>query len=113
MPTKLEVMTALLKQGETHVLLDPRQPGVDVPGEFTKQDELVLKFSYRYEAVHLTVNEWGIRAGLKFGRHFWPVAIPWDAIYAIGHRGGKGAGWDKPAEPLPAMKTAGGLRLVN
>lgn len=111
--TKLEAMTDFLEAGETHILLDARQPGVDVPGEFAEQDDLILKFSYRYEAVHLTVNEWGVRAGLKFGKHFWPVAVPWDAVYAIGHEGGKGVGWDKPAEPPAAIRRSGGLHLVN
>ena len=109
---KLEEMTACLARGETYVVLDARQPGVDVPGEFSTDPELVLKFSYRYEAVHLQVNEWGIRADLQFGKHFWPVAVPWEAVYAIGPKGEQGLGWDKPGEPPVAVKRAGGLRLM-
>jgi len=110
--TKLEFMTALLAKGETHVLLDARQPGVDVPGEFAAQSELVLKFSYRYEAVHLQLNDWGIRADLRFGKRTHAVAVPWAAVFMIG-RGMEGRSWDRPAEPPVAVKRAGGLRLVN
>jgi len=84
-----------------------------VPGEFSKDPELMLKFSYRY-GYPLTVNEWGIRAELKFGKHTWEVAVPWDAVFVIGRKGeDQIMAWDKPGEPPVAVKQRGGLRSVQ
>ena len=114
--TKQGAMNVFLAKGETRILCDARQPGVNVPAGFEGSNALALNFSYKYENVSLIVNAWGIRANLSFNRKIFPVAVPWEAVYIISQAKVPGAylEWPTPGEPPAAVegKKKGGLRLV-
>ena len=100
------------------MVLDARQPGVDVPPAFSEQPELVLKFSYKYESVSLALNSWGIRANLSFNKSILPVAVPWEPVFVIsgfarGRPGYDGREWPQPPAPEERRAKVGGLRVVQ
>ena len=100
------------------MVVDARQPGVNVPPAFSEQPALLLKFSYKYASVSLTLNSWGIRANLSFNGEILPVAVPWEAVFAIGRfspKGGptEGREWPQPPPPEERRARVGGLRVVQ
>lgn len=102
-----------LQRAEVHLVVDARQPGVAVPSALA-QDQLQLKFSYRY-GYPIEVTDWGIAATLTFGGQPFQVRVPWTAIYAGWCPAlGQQWAWPKPDAPVPTTPAKrGGLRLVN
>lgn len=109
---KRETLTAFLERGMTTVILDSRQPGVDVP-DAHRDARLLLNLSYRFGGVNLQVNDWGVRCSLTFNGAACPVAIPWAALYGVAMRGDPlGRFWPQPSEPPPLTKRRGILGLA-
>lgn len=108
---KCSHLDAFLLRGETGIMLDSRQPGVDVPNDLRRPD-LILKLSYRY-GEPLEIDGHGIFARLSFGGARHDVKIPWGAIYAMASVDGLVAAWEAPAEPIPLTKRRGQLGLVS
>jgi stringent starvation protein B len=113
-PDKQQTVTSFAALGETLLVLDARQPGVQVPAHLRGERELRLKFSYRYDTGGLVIDERGVRQALHFngpngGVHV--CFVPWSAVIAaVCVSKSLGCGWDRPAEPKPRPSH---LRLVN
>ena len=70
-----------ITQGVVLIQLDARRPGVKVPG-FLKEDPMLrLNFNHLKGRGDLVVNAWGIRETLSFKGSWFPVSIPWSAVY--------------------------------
>jgi stringent starvation protein B len=110
---KRATVDRFLMHGETHVLVDPRQPGVAVPERFRAQEQLILKISYKYSPPDLEVSDWGIRITLQFGRELHRCEIPWSALYAAHALTGDVEAWPAPAEPPVIERRRGHLGLVH
>lgn len=112
LPDKRRTLDAYLMHGETHVLVDARQPGVSVPDNYRGNSNLILKISYRY-GTPLEVSDWGIRITLSFDRHPFPVQLPWSAIYAAHALTGDVEAWPTPQEPPVIERRRGILGVVH
>jgi stringent starvation protein B len=78
---KFRFVSEKITQGVVLVQLDARRPGVKVPG-FLKDDPMLrLNFNHLKGKGDLVVNAWGIRETLSFKGSWFPVSIPWSAVY--------------------------------
>lgn len=80
---KKKLFATLLQEGVTALHLDPRRPGVIVPGRFSDQGWLVLNYSYRYNVADFRFNDQVIEASLSFGGQSFYCRVPWPAVFAI------------------------------
>lgn len=80
---KKKLFGTLLDGGITALHLDPRRPGVIVPGRFRLQNWLVLNYSYRYGIADFRFDEQVVEATLSFGGQPFYCRIPWTAVFAI------------------------------
>jgi stringent starvation protein B len=70
-----------ITQGVVLIQLDARRPGVKLPG-FLKDDPMLrLNFNHLKGKGDLVVNAWGIRETLSFKGSWFPVSVPWSAVY--------------------------------
>lgn len=110
LPSKKDVVLALLQGPSVFVHLDPRKKGVVVPSNFRKQPQLVLQIGLNMavQIPDLRVDDDGITCTLSFSRSpFW-CALPWSAIYALVSEDGPGMVWpdDVPPEVASQMQAA-------
>jgi len=102
MPAKRQTMDKLLRDRPVLVHLDPRRPGVDVPGQHRAEARLVLRFGYGLTPpiADLTVDEQGVSGTLTFRGVPHRCVIPWTAVFAIVDEDGRGLVWgeDVPSE---------------
>lgn len=110
LPSKKDVVLALLQGPSVFVHLDPRKKGVVVPANFRKQPQLVLQIGLNMavQIPDLRVDDDGITCTLSFSRSpFW-CALPWSAIYALVSEDGPGMVWpdDVPQEVAAQMQAA-------
>ncbi|MEZ4294235.1 MAG: ClpXP protease specificity-enhancing factor SspB [Polyangiaceae bacterium] len=110
LPSKKDVVLALLQGPSVFVHLDPRKKGVVVPANFRKQPQLVLQIGLNMavQIPDLRVDENGVSCTLSFNRSpFWCV-LPWTAIYALVSEDGPGMVWpdDVPPEVAAQMQAA-------
>lgn len=110
LPSKKDVVLALLQGPSVFVHLDPRKKGVVVPANFRKQPQLVLQIGLNMavQIPDLRVDDDGITCTLSFSRSpFW-CALPWSAIYALVSEDGPGMVWpdDVPPEVAAQMQAA-------
>lgn len=110
LPSKKDVVLALLQGPSVFVHLDPRKKGVVVPSNFRKQPQLVLQIGLNMavQIPDLRVDDDGITCTLSFSRSpFW-CALPWSAIYALVSEDGPGMVWpdDVPPEVAAQMQAA-------
>jgi stringent starvation protein B len=110
LPSKKDVVLALLQGPSVFVHLDPRKKGVVVPTNFRKQPQLVLQvgLNMAVQIPDLRVDDDGITCTLSFSRSpFW-CALPWSAIYALVSEDGPGMVWpdDVPPEVAAQMQAA-------
>lgn len=115
--TKRETIERLTRAGVTAIMLDARQPGVDVPSEFRVKDDLILNISHNFDPPDLRFNDWGISATLSFSGTRYPCRVPWSAIYvartlALPKPQGC-ALWHPPPEPPKVTVRKGGLGVVS
>lgn len=96
--TRYEAAVAMLKQGETFIEFDARQPGVVVP-KWLISKSLVLKFSYGFNS-SLELTERGITQVLSFGGKHVPCHVPWEAVFAMAVNGHMPLFWTPPPEPV-------------
>lgn len=109
---KRETITRAVEQGETHIVLDAHQPGVDVP-DHLRSDSLTLKISKRYEFKDLTIDDWGVSQTLSFSGVSYYVRIPWHALYAAQSKEKQCWVWQVPPEPPKFAKRRGILGVVQ
>lgn len=81
-PSKKDVLTSLLAEGKTRILLDARAPGVDVPGDLRDNPGLVLNLSTRFPRP-LFVEEDQVIADLSFGGSGYRCVVPYSAIFCM------------------------------
>jgi stringent starvation protein B len=110
LPSKKDVVLALLQGPSVFVHLDPRKKGVVVPPNFRKQPQLVLQIGLNMAVSipDLRVDDEGVSCTLSFARSpFWCV-LPWSAIYALVSEDGPGMVWpdDVPPEVAAQMQAA-------
>ncbi len=110
LPSKKDVVLALLQGPSVFVHLDPRKKGVVVPSNFRKQPQLVLQIGLNMavQIPDLRVDDDGISCTLSFSRSpFW-CCLPWFAVYAIVSEDGPGMVWpeDVPPEVAAQMQAA-------
>ena len=110
LPSKKDVVLALLQGPSVFVHLDPRKKGVVVPANFRKQPQLVLQIGLNMAVSipDLRVDDEGVSCTLSFSRSpFW-CALPWSAIYALVSEDGPGMVWpdDVPPEVAAQMQAA-------
>ncbi len=110
LPSKKDVVLALLQGPSVFVHLDPRKKGVVVPANFRKQPQLVLQIGLNMAVSipDLRVDDEGVSCTLSFARSpFWCV-LPWSAIYALVSEDGPGMVWpdDVPPEVAAQMQAA-------
>jgi len=110
LPSKKDVVLALLQGPSVFVHLDPRKKGVVVPANFRKQPQLVLQvgLNMAVSIPDLRVDDEGVSCTLSFSRApFWCV-LPWSAIYALVSEDGPGMVWpdDVPPEVAAQMQAA-------
>lgn len=110
LPSKRDVVLALLQGPSVFVHLDPRKKGVVVPANFRKQPQLLLQIGLNMAVSipDLRVEDEGISCTLSFNRSpFWCV-LPWSAIYALVSEDGPGMVWpdDVPPEVAAQMQAA-------
>lgn len=110
---KRETLVAYLMNGETYVLVDASQPGVNVPGEQVGNENLILKFSYKYRPADLELSGWGITQTLHFPSGFHSVRVPWSAVYAARAVTGDVEAWPKPPPAPELVKRRGHLGVVH
>ncbi len=110
LPSKKDVVLALLQGPSVFVHLDPRKKGVVVPSNFRKQPQLVLQLGLNMavQIPDLRVDDDGLTCTLSFSRSpFWCV-LPYSAIYALVSEDGPGMVWpdDVPPEVAAQMQAA-------
>lgn len=110
LPSKKDVVLALLQGPSVFVHLDPRKKGVVVPANFRKQPQLVLQvgLNMAVQIPDLRVDDEGVSCTLSFSRSpFW-CSLPWSAIYALVSEDGPGMVWpeDVPPEVAAQMQAA-------
>ncbi len=106
MPLKREVFEALQHHGRVAAVLDPRQPGVDVPDKFRAQPALVLNFNAP------TVTAWGLVESMTFGGVVWVVRLPWTAVTGMQGVVGQLVEWADLPEPPPTTRWVRGLAVL-
>lgn len=102
LPPKKAVALDLLERASMFVHLDPRKPGVVVPGHLATQPQLVLQIGLNMAVSipDLDVAEDGIHCTLSFNRRACYCVLPWSAIYAlIGEPGTGGMVWPEDVPP--------------
>jgi stringent starvation protein B len=110
LPSKKDVVLALLQGPSVFVHLDPRKKGVVVPPKLRSQAQLVLQIGLNMAVSipDLRVDDEGVSCTLSFSRSpFW-CALPWSAIYALVSEDGPGMVWpdDVPPEVAAQMQAA-------
>jgi stringent starvation protein B len=86
MPTQVDKQSCLqelLPKGVVMLHLDARRPGVRVPDYLKTQEWLRLNFNHSKGRADLVVNDWGIRETLRFNGAWFPVSVPWSAVFAL------------------------------
>jgi len=86
MPTpsdKQSSLRDLLPKGVVMLHLDARRPGVRVPDYLKTQEWLRLNFNHSKGRGDLMVNDWGVRETLRFNGAWFPVSVPWSAVFAL------------------------------
>jgi hypothetical protein len=87
---KKEAMLAALNKGEVFVTFDggPGTDGLVIPILPSFGINVVtLKFSWRYEPLDLTVDDFGIRSTLSFSGKPHRVAVPWGRVQYMAQQG--------------------------
>jgi len=102
LPSKKEVVLALLERSTVFIHLDPRRDLVAVPPWFKKQPRLVLQIGLNMPVPirDLSVDDECISCTLSFNRSPYFCWIPWHAIFALVGEDQRGMVWpdDVPAE---------------
>jgi stringent starvation protein B len=113
LPSKKEVVLALLERSTVFVHLDPRRDLVAVPPWFKKQPRLVLQIGLNMAVPirDLSVDDECISCTLSFNRSPYFCWIPWHAIFALVGEDERGMVWPDDVPPeLVAQAGAEGKR---
>lgn len=114
LPDKRETVVEFTRHGETMLILDPRQPGVQVPEHLRGERELRLKVSYRYNTGALLISDEGVRQTLSFNGELFACSIPWASLIAAWCiPTGTACGWDRPPEPAQLVAVKARMKLVS
>lgn len=112
LPSKKEVMLALLQGPSVFVHLDPRVENVLVPDRLRDQPQLVLQIG-RHMAVSipdLEVSDDEVTCTLSFNRVPSWCRLPWTAIYALVSEEGPGMVWPEYVPPEVAVQMQAAAR---
>jgi hypothetical protein len=101
LPSKKEVVLALLERSSVFVHLDPRRDLVAVPPWFKKQPRLVLQIGLNMPVPirDLSVDDECISCTLSFNRSPYFCWIPWHAIFALVGEDQRGMVWPDDVPP--------------
>jgi stringent starvation protein B len=80
---KQSSLNGLVQKGVVMLHLDARRPGVRVPDYLKNQEWLRLNFNHAKGRADLVVNDWGVRETLRFNGAWFPVSVPWSAVFAM------------------------------
>jgi stringent starvation protein B len=76
------VLTALLDNGLTCIVVDARRPGVDLPEKLRGEPGVPLNLSYHF-GTRVEITAWGVVVALSFAGRPYPCRIPWSAIWTV------------------------------
>jgi stringent starvation protein B len=113
LPSKKEVVLALLERSTVFIHLDPRRDLVAVPPWLRKQPRLVLQIGLNMAVPirDLSVDDECISCTLSFNRSPYFCWIPWHAIFALVGEDERGMVWPDDVPPeLVAQAGAEGKR---
>ena len=113
LPSKKEVVLALLERSTVFIHLDPRRDLVAVPPWLRKQPRLVLQIGLNMAVPirDLSVDDECISCTLSFNRSPYFCWIPWHAIFALVGEDQRGMVWPDDVPPeLVAQAGAEGKR---
>jgi stringent starvation protein B len=101
LPSKKEVVLALLERSTVFIHLDPRRDLVAVPPWFKKQPRLVLQIGLNMPVPirDLSVDDECICCTLSFNRSPYFCWIPWHAIFALVGEDQRGMVWPDDVPP--------------
>jgi stringent starvation protein B len=101
LPSKKEVVLALLERSSVFIHLDPRRDQVAVPPWFKKQPRLVLQIGLNMPVPirDLSVDDECISCTLSFNRSPYFCWIPWQAIFALVGEDQRGMVWPDDVPP--------------
>jgi stringent starvation protein B len=101
LPSKKEVVLALLERSSVFIHLDPRRDLVAVPPWFKKQPRLVLQIGLNMPVPirDLSVDDECISCTLSFNRSPYFCWIPWHAIFALVGEDQRGMVWPDDVPP--------------
>lgn len=92
----------VLDRTSLHLHLDPRRPGVVLPGHLREAPSVTLQVGRTGMYVpipDLVVDDDGVRATLSFSRRPFACTIPWSAVYALVADTGESLAFDGEAPP--------------
>lgn len=116
LPSKRDVARALLLKGSVYVHLDPRRDSVIVPERFRSQPQLVLQIGLELPVPipDLRVDDEGVVGTLSFKREALRCSIPWQAVFALVGKDGRGMVWDDsmPREIAEEVEAERALKRV-
>jgi stringent starvation protein B len=111
LPSKKEVVLALLERSTVFIHLDPRRDLVAVPPWFKKQPRLVLQIGLNMAVPirDLRVDDECISCTLSFNRSPYFCWIPWHAVFALVGEDQRGMVWpdDVPPELVQQAEAEG------
>jgi len=85
---KLPFFAKCLEDGGTVQIYVRSYPGLDVPADVTTPNMFEYGWSLPIKIPDLTWNEVGISATLSFCRTPYKTFVPWEAVVAMGPKGG-------------------------
>jgi hypothetical protein len=97
----------LLQRGWVTIHLDSRRPGVKLPAEFMGAADFRLQYGRDMPRPipDLATTDEGVTATLSFDGQQEPTHVPWQAVFLITDRQGRGRWYrdDTPPEVVPKM----------
>jgi stringent starvation protein B len=110
LPSKKEVVLALLERSSVFIHLDPRRDQVVVPPWFKKQARLVLQVGLNMVIPirDLNVDDECVSCTLSFNRSPYFCWIPWHAVFALVGEDQRGMVWPDDVPPELTAQAAEG-----
>ncbi len=101
LPSKKEVVLALLERSTVFIHLDPRRDQVAVPPWLKKQPRLVLQIGLNIAVPirDLSVDDECVSCTLSFNRSPYFCWIPWQAVFALVGEDQRGMVWPDDVPP--------------
>jgi stringent starvation protein B len=102
---KKDLLLSLLAQDWAYVVVDGRQPGVDLP-DWLREPEVTLQIGYDMPLPipDLAIDDDGVTATLSFQRTPHRCRLPWTAVIAIASSDGRGLRFEPSDDVTPTVQ---------